>query len=997
MNYIFKEVPVNKREIIHFIKKYQESIALLIISLIAIIIGGITIGWLKSILIIGVIDVLLFLPNQEQWLKKEKKSKGGPNVKIDNYTKNTRSAKNINAVSTAKKDTKKKKNKKKRKGWKIALTILLVLGILSIVAFIIFMAMIIKEAPKFDPKNLYHQESSILYASNGKQVAKLGAENREKVTYDQLPEVLIDAIVATEDSRFFEHNGFDLPRFLKASAGQLLGRNAGGASTLTMQIVKNHFTSTTASGFEGIKRKFTDIYMSIFQVEQHYSKKEIMEFYVNAPYLGGGSWGVEQACLTYFGKSAKDLNLAEAAMIAGLFQAPNSYDPTLHPELTEKRRKTVLYLMERHGYITSKERKAAEKLTVDKIVKERNKDEAGSTNSNKYQAFIDTVVEEVAEDTGLDPYTTSMEIYTTLDTEKQEHISNIMDGDGFQWENEAVDAGVMVLNNQTGEIVAVGAGRNRSGQRGFNNATMMSKQIGSTAKPLYDYAPGIEYENWNTYTPFVDEKHSYSNGVEIYNWDRGYHGWQTLRDALAESRNIPALKAFQQNKNKNIKEFVTNLGLSPEVSDDGIVHEAHALGGYNGESPLTMAGAYAAFGNGGYYIKPHSYTKIVYKQTGETKENKPEKKRVMSEETAYIMTSLLQSSAQQGLGNQANLGNGAVFGAKTGTSNFDEVTIKKWGFGPNAVNDLWVNSTSPDYAISIWYGYTKINPNYVSTSYSIGHRRLFQAVAKGIYKAGSNWTRPNGVVEVAIERDSYPAQLPSEFTPDNLKTTELFKKGTEPTETSKRFARLDDPTNVKATVSGNTATITWNAIKTPFALDQGALAGSWAKVYGDANYGASIILGKNQGILGSLTYDIYSKTNGNLVYVGTTASTKYTMKLKASSPTTYVVKATYTNFKANASNGVEVKISTSNIKEEVTAELVGEKTITIDTANNETYKELGIIVKVDGTPISGAYTIKIEGPTDSLENPIPGVYTVTYTVTNDSYHGETLKRTVIVK
>lgn len=991
---------MNKREIIHFIKKYKELILLSIVSIVAIIIGSLTIGLLKSMLIIGAIDILLFLPNKETWIKQ--KSKGGKNMKIDNYTTNTRTAKSITSTSKVSKNKGKKKNNSKKKIWKRILIALLILGILCIVAFIIFMAMIIKESPKFDPDKLYHQESSILYAPDGKQIAKLGAENREKITYDQLPEVLIDAIVATEDSRFFEHNGFDLPRFMKASVGQLLGRNAGGASTLTMQIVKNHFTSTTASGIAGIKRKFTDIYMSIFQVEQHYSKKEIMEFYVNAPYLGSGAWGVEQASQTYFGKATKDLNLAEAAMIAGLFQAPNSYDPNLHPELTEKRRKTVLYLMERHGYITSKERKAAEKLTVDKIVKERT-DASGESNNNKYQAFVDTVVEEVEKDTGKDPYTTSMEIYTTIDLDKQEHVSNIMDGDGFDWENDAVDAGIMVLNNQTGEIVAVGAGRNRQGARSYNNATMMSRQIGSTAKPLYDYGPGIEYENWSTYTPFVDEQHTYSNGIEIYNWDRNYHGWQTLRETLSESRNIPALKAFQANKNKNVKNFVTSLGLSPEVSDDGIVHEAHALGGYNGENPLSMAAAYASFGNGGYYIKPHSYTKIVYKQNGETVENKPEKTRVMSEETAYMMTSLLQSSAQQGLGNQANLGNGAVFGAKTGTSNFDEKTIQKWGFGPNAVNDLWVNSTSPDYAISIWYGYTKINPEYVSTSYSIGHRRLFQAVAKGIYKAGSSWTRPNGVVEVTVERDSYPAQLPSEFTPDNLKVTELFKKGSEPTEVSKRFARLDDPTNVKATVTGNSATITWNAIKIPFALDQASLA-EWGKVYNNNGNGAASLLSKNQGILGSVTYDIYSKTDaGSLSYIGTTADTKYTFRVTASSPTTYVVKASYTNFKANASNGVEVKISTSNIQEEITAKLIGEEEITLSIG--DTYTDQGIIVSIDGKPTNGAYSRSIsftgdDGLTEDVskvDTTKAGIYTITYKVTTKNYKGENLIRTVIVK
>lgn len=223
---------------------------------------------------------------------------------------------------------------------------------------------------------------------------------------------------------------------------------------------------------------------------------------------------------------------------------------------------------------------------------------------------------------------------------------------------------------------------------------MINRQIGSTSKPLYDYAPGIEYENWSTYTPFVDEKYSYSDGTEINNWDRKYNGYMTMRTALAQSRNIPALKAFQKNKNSNIKKFVKSLGLHPEVASNGTLHEAHSIGGYTGESPLSMSGAYAAFGNGCNYIEPHSYTKIKYRENDEEEEREVKKTRVMSEETAYMMTSLLQSSAQGGLGAQANVG-GAVFGAKTGTSNYDEATLKKYHMRDSAINDLWVNGVSP--------------------------------------------------------------------------------------------------------------------------------------------------------------------------------------------------------------------------------------------------------------------------------------------------------------
>ena len=204
------------------------------------------------------------------------------------------------------------------------------------------------------------QNHLYLYDRNGNQAGKLGVEKRKNVNYNDLPQVLIDAIIATEDSRFMQHNGFDLPRFLKASAGQVVNKitghgNAGGGSTLTMQVSKNNYTSVEDSGFEGIVRKFTDIYISIFKLEKNYSKEEIIEFYVNIPFLGNNAYGVEQACQTYFGKSVSDINLSEASLIAGLFQAPTSYNPYQHPKQAEERRNTVLYLMQRHGYITKEE------------------------------------------------------------------------------------------------------------------------------------------------------------------------------------------------------------------------------------------------------------------------------------------------------------------------------------------------------------------------------------------------------------------------------------------------------------------------------------------------------------------------------------------------------------------------------------------------------------------------------------------------------------------
>ena len=281
-------------------------------------------------------------------ISKKEKQKNKEQIEIKNPSNKF---KDIDSKIDAKKskETKKKKSKKKN----IILIILTTLAIIFLSIFLIFVLYIVITAPKFDENALYNKEATIIYDAKGNELAKIGSEKRELVSYDELPQVLIDAIVATEDSRFFQHNGFDLARFLKASVGQLSGNSsAGGASTLTMQVVKNTFTSREASGIKGIIRKFTDIYMSIFKVEKNYTKEEIMEFYVNAPWLGNNTYGIEQACQMYFGKSVRDLNLAEASLMAGMFQAPSSYNPFNNPELAAKRRNTVLKLMVKHGYIT---------------------------------------------------------------------------------------------------------------------------------------------------------------------------------------------------------------------------------------------------------------------------------------------------------------------------------------------------------------------------------------------------------------------------------------------------------------------------------------------------------------------------------------------------------------------------------------------------------------------------------------------------------------------
>lgn len=899
------------------------------------------------------------------------------NKKTNNISKNikAKASEVKDKVIRKSKATKSKPQLNKRK--RIILNILLVCVITFIALITVFFSYVIIKAPKFDPNNLKFTQMSELYDSDGNIIARMGNENRTEITYDELPEVLIDAIIATEDSRFFQHNGFDLPRFVKAGIGQVLGKDSGGASTLTMQIVKNNYTSTVASGFEGIVRKFTDIYLSIFKVERKYTKKEIIEFYVNDSYLGNGAYGVEQASLNYFGKSVDELNLAEASFIAGLFQSPTYYNPYNYPERAESRRKTVLYLMERHGYITEEERKIAESQPITALIKTEQTDNTYS----EYQGYIDTVVEELEEEYDLNPYTTPLKIYTAMNREKQDFINKVMNGEAWTWENDLVQAGIVMTTSETGEVIAVGAGRNKNTQLSFNYATHTNKQIGSTAKPIFDYGPAVEYLGWGTVNYIVDEPYSYTGGKKISNSDGGYKGILPMYQALGLSRNVTALKTFQQVSseagNDKIVKFATSLGLTPEI-ENGKIHEAHSIGSFTGStkegesrnSPMTMAGAYQAFSNGGYYIKPHTIIKFVYKETDEVVESKATKTRVMNDSTAYIINYALNWSVTNGLAKAAANISGVQVAAKTGTSNFDEATIKANGISSRAVNDLWVCGYTPTQTITFWYGYDKLYKEHYSTTSSWTTRdRFYRNLAENLFdKTGDTFEVPSSIEAVEVVKNSMPLKLASASTPESMKVTGYFRKGTAPTETSTSYDTLPSVSNVSSKVSGKTVSLSWDGLSAEDMLELNA----------DESF----------GVIG---YDIYVKdgSGGSETYVGTTTSTSYTHTTSYSNPV-YVIYTAYANYKTNRSKGVQHSVSiTTDFDVKVTNETINQGDNFTDTKP--------IVVLYNSIDVTNESTITlVSNKSDTVNTSVPGTYKLTYKVTYNGSSKE-VSRTVTVK
>ena len=802
--------------------------------------------------------------------------------------------------------------------WKKIVIVLLILAIFMILAFTAFCAYIVLTTDDFVPDKLSQSESTIMYDNKGNEFTTLGVmtddilQKREKISYDEFPQVLVDALIATEDSRFFQHNGVDLARFLKASALQLLGRDAGGASTLTMQVSKNNFTDTTSHGIKGIIRKFRDIYVSVFQIEKNYTKQEIIEFYLNDNCMGETNYGVEQGSQYYFGKSARDLSLTEAALLVGLFQSPNGYNPYVYPEKAEARRNTVLNLMVRHGYITKEEANIAKSIPVESLLSGD-----GGKELDQYYGFSRTVYEEAIKLTGLDPYVTPMKIYTTLNIDVQDGINKALAGETVKWKDDVVQAGIAVTDVNTGAVIAIGAGRNRTTSQSFNFATQARRQPGSTAKPLFDYAPGIEFENWSTYQLFTDEKWSYTNGPEVNNWDNKYSGLMTMKSALAVSRNIPALKAFQSLNKSKILEFVTSLGIEPEV-ENGFLHEAHAIGGFTGVSPLQMAVAYASFANGGYYIEPYTITKIEIRSTGEVFEYKHQKNRVMSEATAYLMNNMLVYAVNNGFNGGAKL-SGVQVAAKTGTSNYSKEYVKEKGLS-SSINDLWTVAYTPEHSIALWYGYERASKEYQHsrTGYNTQKENIMRAVMKYIPKTSKTFKVPGTVVSVDVEKGTWPAMLPSAYTPSDLITKEVFIKGTEPTEVSPRFAQFDNVTNIRYdySISNGKIRLNWD-YQEPKILTDAYLNNYFSQsVFGNST---SVFVSErklyNDSVLGEFGFGIYKKdASGNLTALDFVTDNNYTYVVPSGTngTITLVVKAEYYKFKSNSSAGVEVPVAISN-------------------------------------------------------------------------------------
>lgn len=670
----------------------------------------------------------------------------------------------------------------------------------------------INQLDKINIKQIYVNESTKIYDSNFEVIAEIGTEKRSIIKYEDISQEMINAIIAIEDAKFFQHQGIDIKRIIGALVENIKTRSfKEGASTLTQQLVKLSYLTSDKS----IERKVKEMFISL-EIENRLSKKEIIEAYLNRVLFGGRIYGVERASKHYFNKSAKDLNYEEAAILAGMVQSPNLYNPYINPDLTKSRQKIVLQAMYKNNFITKAQLIEAINRPINELIV---KPQENNNDDDKYNEYIDYVIYEIIHKYKLDPFNDSLHIYTNLDTNIQDTIHKIENAEQMH-PNKNTQTAIVVLETKTGKIKGIGGGRNYQGSMSFNFATDAKLQPGSTIKPILDYGPAIEYLKYSPAQPYFDDKIYFhtegSRFFPVYNYDNKYKGYLSMREAIIDSRNVTAVQAFREVGYENAYAFAEKLGLNL----DEPITEAHAIGGYRrGYTVLQMAGAYAAFGNKGIYNEPTTINYILLNNKKLPLIQKTE--QAMREDTAYLMSDILHDNMIYGTARSANIDNLYLAG-KTGQTNYDEETRIKYNFPSNSVRDSWFIGYTTKYTTAVWLGYERIEKdNYLTPNQAKFSLKIFREVMKQIHNENEcfPFERPDNIIEVEIETNTYPLSLPSEYTPKIYRKKELFIQGTEPKQISLFFRPLKRPKNFIVYYDDFSETIhfTWDKLENDYS------------------------------------------------------------------------------------------------------------------------------------------------------------------------------------
>ena len=605
----------------------------------------------------------------------------------------------------------------------------------------------VSKAPALSESKLVATTSSKIFDNKNELIADLGSERRVNAQANEIPTDLVKAIVSIEDHRFFDHRGVDTIRIIGAFLRNLQNNSLQGGSTLTQQLIKLTYFSTSTSD-QTISRKAQEAWLAV-QLEQKTTKQEILTYYVNKVYMSNGNYGMQTAAQNYYGKDLRELSLPQLALLAGMPQAPNQYDPYSHPEAALDRRNLVLSEMKGQGYISAEQ--------YEKAINTPITDGLQSLKSvNSYPAYMDNylkeVIDQVERETGYNLLTTGMDVYTNVDQEAQKRLWDIYNSEQYvSYPDDDLQVASTVVDVSNGKVIAQLGARHQASNVSFgtNQAVETNRDWGSTMKPITDYAPAIEYGVYDSTATMVNDiPYNYpGTSTPVYNWDRAYFGNITLQYALQQSRNVPAVETLNKVGLDRAKNFLNGLGI-----DYPSIHYSNAISSNTtesskqyGASSEKMATAYAAFANGGIYHKPMYINKVVFSD-GSEKEFSDPGTRAMKETTAYMMTEMMKTVLTYGTGRGAYLPWLPQAG-KTGTSNYTDEEIENHIKTTQFVapDEMFVGYTRK-YSMAVWTGYTNRLTPIVGDGLTVAakvYRAMMTSLSQNDHPG--DWSMPEGV------------------------------------------------------------------------------------------------------------------------------------------------------------------------------------------------------------------------------------------------------------
>ena len=623
------------------------------------------------------------------------------------------------------------------------LTLFIALFLLGGGVFLYF----VSKAPALSESKLVATTSSKIYDNKNELIADLGSERRVNAQANEIPTDLVKAIVSIEDHRFFDHRGVDTIRIMGAALRNLQGGGLQGASTLTQQLIKlTYFSTSTAD--QTLSRKAQEAWLAV-QLEQKATKQEILTYYINKVYMSNGNYGMQTAAENYYGKDLKDLSLPQLALLAGMPQAPNQYDPYSHPEAALERRNLVLSEMKGQKYISAEDYEKAINTPITDGLQ-------SLKSANSYPAYMDNylkeVIDQVEQETGYNLLTTGMEVYTNVDKNVQQRLWDVYNTDEYvAYPDDELQVASTIVDVTNGKVIAQLGARHQSSNVSFgiNQAVETNRDWGSTMKPITDYAPALEYGVYDSTASIVhDVPYNYpGTDTPVYNWDHGYFGNITIQYALQQSRNVTAVETLNKVGLDRAKTFLNGLGI-----DYPSMHYANAISSNTtesnkkyGASSEKMAVAYAAFANGGIYHKPMYINKIVFSD-GSEKEFSDAGTRAMKETTAYMMTEMMKTVLAYGIGRGAYLPWLPQAG-KTGTSNYTDDEIEKYikNTGYVAPDETFVGYTRK-YSMAVWTGYSNRLTPVIGSGFTVAsavYRSMMTYLSEDDHSG--DWTMPEGL------------------------------------------------------------------------------------------------------------------------------------------------------------------------------------------------------------------------------------------------------------